>query len=433
MPKMWYDILEGVAYMNKYFILIIFSLITFVVLACDGTSENQTTQIVDSSAVVDYQMGYEQSIALLADGRVFTWGRNNHGQLAKNDMVYSTQPYDITDNFSLDSEDMITMVRMGHLNGLAVSNNQRVFIWGNNEYGQVLGSNEEHVLLPMEITDLIGLADEEQIDQVEIGAGHIFILTNTKRLLGWGYNGLGQLGVNIGEGDYIDQPRDISSIFNFIQGEHINKISLGYMFSSVLTNTGRVFTFGANEVYQLGNGYDIATYMPQNINTNLDLADGEEVIDIDMGYYHGSLITNQGNAYLWGLNIAGQLGIGNEENQFYPVKLNLSLSGEDKIKSIQLGGWHSMAISNQGMYYAWGIRNDGRLGIYVDENQNMPILINESFNLNEGEYVKYFSLGSWSSSAVTNQGRLWTWGYNKGRLGLGNRTSYTLPQLVTFD
>src|SRR6056297_1530740 len=144
MTKMWYDILEGVAYMNKYFILIIFLLISFVVLACDGTSENQTTQIVDSSAIVDYQMGYQQSIALLGDGRVFTWGRNDHGQLGKNDMVFSTQPYDITDNFSLDSNDEISMVRMGHLNGLAVSKNHKLFIWGNNEYGQVLGSSEEH-------------------------------------------------------------------------------------------------------------------------------------------------------------------------------------------------------------------------------------------------------------------------------------------------
>lgn len=67
-------------------------------------------------------------------------------------------------------------------------------------------------------------------------------------------------------------------------------------------------------------------------------------------------MTGNGNIYS-----RGQLGHGSIENEEEPILVK-ALEGI-RIVSIAAGGWHSCALSEQGDLYTWGWNSNGQLGI----------------------------------------------------------------------
>src|SRR5436190_798828 len=73
------------------------------------------------------------------------------------------------------------------------------------------------------------------------------------------------------------------------------------------------------------------------------------------------------DAYLWGYNKYGQLGLGHNEDQNSPQKLDLP-----NIKKIICGDYHCMAITNLNEIYVWGRNNWGQLGLGHNKDQHLP-------------------------------------------------------------
>src|SRR5208337_5573673 len=103
--------------------------------------------------------------------------------------------------------------------------------------------------------------------------------------------------------------------------------------------------------------------------------------------------------YVWGSNYYGQLGLGHNQNQNSPQKLNLPV-GEEKVrnapfsnlagksgafsspvKKIICGGLHSIAITATNEVYVWGYNEYGQLGLGHNQDQNSP----QKLNLPAGE------------------------------------------------
>src|SRR5208337_5593158 len=91
--------------------------------------------------------------------------------------------------------------------------------------------------------------------------------------------------------------------------------------------------------------------------------------------------------YVWGSNYYGQLGLGHNQNQDSPQKLNLPV-GEEKVrnapfsnlagksgafsspvKKIICGGLHSIAITANNEVYVWGSNQSGQLGLGHNQDQ----------------------------------------------------------------
>ena len=77
--------------------------------------------------------------------------------------------------------------------------------------------------------------------------------------------------------------------------------------------------------------------------------------------------------YGWGYNGSGQLGIGNNSNQLTPVKLN-GLSGI-VISNLVCGFSHTLALSDGGILYGWGLNGFGQLGTGDKGNLSSPTKI----------------------------------------------------------
>ncbi len=369
--------------------------------------------------VIQSDVGHYHSIALTADGRVFTWGRNNYGQLGDGNNIDLHTPTEITQNFTLDSGETIVQVHLGFDTSSALSSDGKVFIWGENLYGQIgnattLSSNE-----PVDITGNFNLGALEKVVMLSLGESHAGAVTNMGRLFMWGYNG--EYGL-LGDGTVISvsTPMDITEEFNLNVDEKITIVGLGRFHSAAYTSEGRLFTWGLNDCGQLGDDTYVTHTTPTLMTSNLNLETTEEVISISLGDDHSAILTSLGNMYTWGCNKYGCLGDGTVLSKITAMDITtqFNLNPSETIISIKIVGDNSSALTSMGRMFAWGYNFYGQIGNDSTTQQLTPYNVNPNFQLDAGEVIIYANIGNFHSTAVTSDNRVFTWGRNNyGQLG----------------
>jgi alpha-tubulin suppressor-like RCC1 family protein len=93
-------------------------------------------------------------------------------------------------------------------------------------------------------------------------------------------------------------------------------------------------------------------YSSQSIPIKINGFENEKIISIACGGYHSLVLSNTGKVYSWGSNSCDQLGIGNQTNQNIPQKLNLN--NNQIFNSISCGSYHSLLLTADGDIYAFG-------------------------------------------------------------------------------
>jgi uncharacterized repeat protein (TIGR02543 family) len=290
-----------------------------------GNSTNQNVPIeitpsfglVGTDIIVSLQLGLFHSVALSSTGRVFTWGRNTEGQGGVGNSTNQNVPIEITNNFSLNNGETITSVYAGAYFSGALSSDGNVFMWGTNDQGQVGNSSTAAVLSPVNITTRFNLDAEDRIQTLSLGYNHASAISEDGKVYMWGSNSAGssysgQIGFDANT-SIMNVPMNITNSFNLNPNETIQSMSLGSYYSSALTSTHRVFTWGLNDQRQLGNGTQGSatnTHIPVNITSRFTLTDNEVVTGLSMGYYSSFALTSTGQVFAWGQNFVGQYGNG---------------------------------------------------------------------------------------------------------------------------
>ena len=175
---------------------------------------------------------------------------------------------------------------------------------------------------------------------------------------------------------------------NTLNGKNIISISAGGESSAAVDSEGKVYTWGNNEDGQLGNGtngYGITSNLPICISDiSGNILNGKNIIDISiggaLGSHHVIAIDNQGKVYTWGANSIGQLGKGTTDDSNVPICI--SEIEENRLNGINIveisaGYVHTVAVDNQGKAYTWGNNEYKQLGNETYENSNVPICISE--------------------------------------------------------
>jgi len=383
--------------------------------------------------ITNVSLGFYHSAALTSEGRIFTWGYNDNGQLGNGTTIDKFTPTEITNQFNLAIGETITSVSLGGNHSSVVTSEGRIFTWGYNVYGQLGDGTLDNKLYPTEITNQFNLAIGELITNVSLGAYHSSAFTSEGRIFTWGHNNHRELGDGTTVDKYI--PTDITSQFNLTIGETITSVSMGGNHSSVVTSEGRIFTWGRNDFGQLGDGTTTSKDVPTEITNKFNLAIGESITNVSLGAYHSSAITSEGRIFTWGLNNDGRLGNGTTVDKQVPTEITnqFNLAIGETITSVSLGSDHSAAVTSEGRIFTWGRNYYGRLGDGTTVDKHVPTLITNQFNLAVGETITSISLGSAHSAAVTSEGRIFTWGLNSsGQLGDGTYTSKYIPTEITY-
>jgi alpha-tubulin suppressor-like RCC1 family protein len=229
-------------------------------------------------------------------------------------------------------------------------------------------------------------------------------------------------------------------ILNGLSGEFVEEIEQIFVFGLKYTDSknvlivmvgGDVLVKGPNSLGELGLGHNNIV----NELTRLEEFCDKRVVNIFSGADHMVALTQSGRVYCWGANHCGQMGNGTPDSNFdYKYKSEkIHFIDNIKIISIATGADHILALSESGEIYSWGYGTGERIGnerVGDEKRQLIPHKI-EKFAV---EKVIMVSCGFAHSMALTENGHVYAWGYNEfGQLGTGNLEQTWMPKKIFFE
>ena len=246
--------------------------------------------------VVALAAGAFHSLALLESGEVYGWGRNTEGQLGDGTTRSKNRPQLIK-----AIPDKIIGISAGRLHSLAIPKNGKVYVWGDNEFGQLGDGTTKMRMFPKLIKKIPG-----KVIDIAAGDYHSLALLEGGKIYSWGRNYFGQLG------DGTTKERTRPQLIKTIPGKVI-RISAGTFHSLALLESGEVYVWGSNIYRQLGVNNIKAKALPQ-------LIEGipGKVVNISSGDNYSLVLLESGKIYGWGWNDAGQLGPGKLTTFLFP-------------------------------------------------------------------------------------------------------------------
>ncbi|CAG9773088.1 unnamed protein product [Ceutorhynchus assimilis] len=183
-----------------------------------------------------------------------------------------------------------------------------------------------------------------------------------------------------------------------------------------------VYVWGSNSSHQLAEGQHEKILLP--VKSKIF----SQVQQIEAGQYCTFAIHWDGYVSACGKGSYGRLGLGESSNQTLPKRILLD-SIVRKLSSSKGSDGHTLALTENGQVYSWGDGDYGKLGHGNCATHKQPERIVGPF-LNKT--IRFINAGYRHSAAITDDGRLWTWGEgDHGRLGHGDYNARHIPTMVS--
>ena len=231
----------------------------------------------------------------------------------------------------------------------------------------------------------------------------------------WSFGYQGQLGHGDRQGQLL--PKKVEAF----AGRRVVGVSAGGHHSLALAADGAVWSWGYGGYCQLGHGDWQNQLLPKKVEA---LAD-QRVVAVSAGESHSLAITDGGSVWSWGLGGRGRLGHGDEQHQLLPKKIE-AFAGQ-RVVAVSAGAGHSLALTADGAVWSWGYGGYCQLGHGDWQNQLLP----KKVEALAGQRVIAVSAGERHSLAITDGGSVWSWGFGgQGRLGHGDTQNQLLPKKV---
>ncbi|MDO4542851.1 MAG: hypothetical protein Q4C00_08520, partial [Bacillota bacterium] len=201
--------------------------------------------------ILDIAAGYGHSIALDKSGNVWTWGRNDYGQLGYGRTGNSNpEPKKVIDTASsTNSLSNIIAIATGNYHNLALDSSGKVWAWGYNDSGQ-LGNDKDYALSGTPAA--VAIPAGTTIEAIAAGRYNGMALDSTGQVWIWGSDANSNLGPNTNADQAERWP--MSNTPNTVGGDlpAIKAIDATYSSAAALDNSNTVWTWGNNAVGQLG-------------------------------------------------------------------------------------------------------------------------------------------------------------------------------------
>jgi alpha-tubulin suppressor-like RCC1 family protein len=215
-------------------------------------------------------------------------------------------------------------------------------------------------------------------------------------------------------------------------------VAVGFRFACALDTSGTAYCWGSNE------GGRLATDLIDPVVGDWAVAPGAvrvhapvPFVSIATGGAHACGLTAGGEAYCWGFNNHGQIGVtagvkeGCPENSSYCLRPMLVPDGH-RFSALSLGMYDSCGLVADGAAFCWGDNSNGGLGIGGMDGLAHPT----PTAVIGGHQFRSISAGEFHTCAVTTDNHAYCWGYNSwGNLGIDSAEDYTRhdPTMLQSD
>jgi alpha-tubulin suppressor-like RCC1 family protein len=277
--------------------------------------------------------GFSHSVALRADGALWSWGANTKGQLGDGSDANALVPV------AIQPATRWLAVAAGFDHTVALRSDGSLWAWGRNDFGQLGDGTTNNRPSPQAILPAT------RWKAVVAGAYHTLAVRADGTLWAWGNNLSGELG----DGTKVGRTTPVP----VLPAVHWQAVAAGLGFSLGLQEDGRLWVWGDNSFGQLG---DVSADVNRSVPTVI--VPEEHWQAVAAGHSHALAVRADGTLWTWGKNNAGQLGVDplaarNKPTVVLPNSRWVAVAG---------GAAHSVALREDGSLWACGQNSSGELG-----------------------------------------------------------------------
>jgi alpha-tubulin suppressor-like RCC1 family protein len=262
----------------------------------------------------------------------------------------------------------------------------------------------------------------------------------------WGKNGSGELGNGNTNDSNVPTAIATGGDSAISESSILVSISAGSAYdaagaSCAVDYSGEAYCWGDGQAGNIGNGeFNLTSPYPIKVikGESSEIPLNAKLIKIGTNNNSTCAIDANGNAYCWGDNTQGQLGIGNTNNSAYAKKVATGGSSDipvgDKLVDISVGSLYTCAVDEHGKAFCWGWNTEGQCGSgsFIDSSYPVAVATNQTNNssqLSANAVLKQISASAntpcptnqINTCAVDESGIGYCWGNNEnGQLGINN-------------
>lgn len=378
------------------------------ILSEDGSiQEKPNSSLMEPVSIKQLARGYDHLFILLNNGTLLGVGRNAEGQLGNG----------TTDNISKISflqTDIDAIYPAGH-HTFAKKKDGTWLTWGRNVNGELGVGTFENQLTPKTLTLP---AAESDIKDIKTGGNHTLILLKDGRVLSFGFNDYGQLG--LGHTNKTMAPAFVQESPG-VTLQNIKRIEIGNFSSFAQKKDGTWISWGYNLSGQIGDKTTSNRYFPVTMSVLTPYFDQIKSISTSD---HTLVLLENGTVLSFGRNVNGQLGLGDNTAHLDPQLVKTKNGPLTNISFVSTGSFSSLAVDSSGNAYTWGDNSLGQLcdGSNTSSNLALPLSLNGSSFMLRGNYI------SWQKNNT-----VYSCGFNKySNIGDGTTKDTPIP-FATFS
>ena len=363
--------------------------------------------------------GNQFTCSLTVSGQVRCWGDNSLGQLGIGTPVLPRALITAGAFPLVELGQSALQLSSGATHSCALLADGNVTCWGDGSNGELGYGNLQNVgdLSTPRTAGKVALGGSAKL--VAAGGSHSCAILQDGTVRCWGSNAFGQLGYGTPEDIGDDELPTAKEPLRF--SEPVTALALGFDHTCALTTGGNVYCWGENFLGQLGRGSMDAGGPFERADTTPPINVGGKVRSIFAGVFTSCALRQDGSAYCWGDNSAGQLGngdfdsIGDDESPIDGGGVVSNLA----IEQIALGQGISCGRFSGGVVKCWGDNSSGLLG--YGNTLPMPTEPSQIAPVAVGDSTQALSLTSSHICAIVSDGSLHCWGDGaNGKLGYGS-------------